>query len=58
MARDYISDDALDRYYGSNYYGTDRDYFDGPPEEEPEEDIYQDYDGEYRNWIKPGERGW
>ena len=58
MARDYISDDALDRWYGADYYGPGRDYFDGPPDEDYDPD-YDDMDMELAyTWVKPGERGY
>jgi len=39
-----ISDDALDRWYGRDYYGIGRDYFDGPPEIDDDEEGYEEED--------------
>ena len=43
-------DDALDRWYGRDYYGPGIDYF------APDDDYDPDYDPEWENWVKPSER--
>lgn len=54
MAKTTISDAALDAYYGKDYYGPGRDYFDGPPEDDYEDE--EEFDPEWDGWVKPNER--
>lgn len=49
-----ISDAALDRWYGRNYYGPGIDYFDDVPEDYDPDEEYSDPD--WDNWVKPSER--